>query len=339
MAEVNEYVREVRGDLSALRAILIFGKNSATYKFALCNALMQQRPVSQLKYSDLRETFLKSFIEHFRLCPSQFQGARETSLIKASHEYVAGTLSWDRYCEVAERTIYNNVFDAFQNIGNGSLDKKSLLFEHDRGNRKIILTDELNAVLSDPATAAAVLEESQSRWRVVEEAWRVGLSPNLLYDVNNRLFFREMGNQRVSLRSAVTTLMPYQKGMCFYCGEKLELKAVNGDSRFPDVDHFLPHVALVRELPEINPDGVWNLVISCLQCNRGSKGKFDQIPADNFFEKLTRRNVFMAEEHSHSLKYSVLKSLGVSRKEQIKEAMQRVYRKFQVFGRWSPHLG
>ena len=37
--------------------------------------------------------------------------------------------------------IYNNVFDAFHNVGGGSIKKEHLLFEHLPHEKKLVLTD------------------------------------------------------------------------------------------------------------------------------------------------------------------------------------------------------
>ena len=40
----------------------------------------------------------------------------------------------------------------------------------------------------------------------------------------------------------------------------------------------------------LNINQVWNLVLSCKECNRGSLGKFDKIPEVSFVEDLNKRN-------------------------------------------------
>ena len=64
-----------------------------------------------------------------------------------------------------------------------------------------------------------------------------------------------------------------------------------------DVDHFLPH--LLKSLSEEiqNLDGVWNLVLACKDCNRGSGGKFGFVPEMKYLRRLNTRNEFLISSH------------------------------------------
>ena len=146
--------------LTATRAIIVFGKNSATYKFALLKTLMDLPAVSELKYEDIGTPFLTHLLDHHRTCPHQFNRS-STQLSNAMDEHIAGNRSWDELFSIAERNIYNNVFDALQNIGGGTITESDLLFRHRKGDRKIILTDVLNAIQEDHLTSV----RSRRRWR------------------------------------------------------------------------------------------------------------------------------------------------------------------------------
>ena len=97
--------------LTATRAIIVFGKNSATYKFALLKTLMDQPATAELKYEDIGVPFLTHLLEHHRTCPHQFNRS-STQLAKAMDDHIAGDMGWDNLFAIAERNIYNNVFDA-----------------------------------------------------------------------------------------------------------------------------------------------------------------------------------------------------------------------------------
>ena len=63
-----------------------------------------------------------------------------------------------------------------------------------------------------------------------------------------------------------------------------------------DVDHFFPWK--LKEYGIANPvDGVWNLVISCKDCNRGRGGKSAKVPSINLLARLKRRNDFLISSH------------------------------------------
>ena len=65
----------------------------------------------------------------------------------------------------------------------------------------------------------------------------------------------------------------FETRTCFYCGRKLDLTKT-------DVDHFIPWSF-------IKDDNLWNLVLSCSQCN---KNKNDRLADNLFLMKLIDRN-------------------------------------------------
>ena len=341
---LNYYEASSNDSLEATRAILLFGKNAATYKFALLKTLMEFNPKSSLDYSDIGQIFLKHLVEHHRSCPHQHQRKTPTELSKKMTAYIAGETNWDSLFSTAEDSIYNNVFDALQNIGSGSISDAHRLIEHDKSNRKIILTDNLNMIQSNDKLRQLVTEESEARWRVVEEAWRNDITPLMILDERDKSFYTRTKDHRVNLRSAVATIGPYQKGRCFYCGKLWDESADSQEHNFPEVDHFIPLSMLARKpFKGVNPNGVWNLVISCMNCNRGHKGKLDQIADASYFDRLLARNYYYTEEHKHSMRFSILESLSVEQSitkakqtVRLKEKHIELYRSFDYASKWKP---
>lgn len=339
---VRQYLNAEPGDHSAIRSVLLFGKNTATYKFALCHALLQLPGQSELKYEDILPHFIDALKDHVATHPSQETRREPGKLVKACADANAGVIDRARLMKVADQVVPLYVFDAFQNIGNGGLDSEYRLFEHISSERKIVVMDTLVSITEDPTLRQVLQDENESRWRIVEEAWRIGISPTLVtYDPETKLLVEGTGNRRVNLRSAVDTLLIYQKGRCFYCSRAINRLSLNGADDFPDVDHFLPISVLNRliahgELPNLNPNAIWNLVISCLACNRGKDGKFDRIAHDTFLEKLTNRNERCAQEHSHALKNAILWSLNVPRSDGVADAMNAIWARMPPTHRWRP---
>ena len=158
---------------------------------------------------------------------------------------------------------------------------------------------------------------------------------NIIYDKQNEIFYSNCRNQRIGLRSAVDVLSPYQKGKCFYCGRQLDKEGGSQSPSFPDVDHVFPLEMLVK-LNIINPNGIWNLVIACMKCNRGADGKFMTPPCIEYFEKLLKRNVLFVEEHNHSLRNSILLSLNARNKAAVTERMKAIFKHFDFIKGWKP---
>jgi hypothetical protein len=334
--EIQSFLDSEASALNTFRTLVLFGKNTATYKFAFCHALLKHNPKSELYYHDLRDDFVRELVNHHQSNPNQFVRG-DTQLTHAMNQYLASNQSqihFDQLLEIADKSIYNNVFDAFQNVGGGTIDDQYKLFEHDKKNKKLILTDSVNDILNNENLKTIVERENQSRWSIVEEAWRAGLSPNhLVYEEKDKTFFSVSGVVRVPLRSAIDVLIPYQKGMCFYCNRSLNRFAGAQADDFPDVDHFLPFSMLGEG---DNPNGVWNLVVACKCCNRGASGKFASPPDKHYFEKLKNRNVLYIEEHKHSLKNSILISLRVANKTELIARMIEIYKRFEIIKGWKP---
>ncbi len=323
---------------NTFRTILLFGNNVSTYKFALCSVLMKQMPKSEVKFQDLRDDFIKELHKHYSACPQQWT-AGNNSITKAFDEYAIDK-DWDRLVATAEKKIYNNVFDAFHNVGGASISNKYRLFEHDKKCKKLFFTDQLCEVLDSIPLKVIIESENQSRWLIVEEAWRNKLSPNLIEYSDGNFISVNKYSERVNLRSAVNILLPYQHGDCFYCRKKVNVFAEKDEHDFPDVDHLLPFAFLSRfNIYPLTPNGIWNLVIACKECNRGPNGKFDRPPKKEYFYRLLSRNILFTEEHRHTLKNAILLSLSVSNSFEVEEKMKSIFNKFMLMEcTWEPKL-
>lgn len=333
---IQEFYSSDKSVVSTIRTIVLFGRNVSTYKFALARTLLNLKPQNFIAYEDLRDEFLKSLLSHYQKNPHQYQGG-ENSLTKAFDQYKIDC-NWNDLLKIAERNIYNNVFDAFHNVGGSKIKKEHILFEHLPNEKKLILTDNINAILEKPDLIEVLLSENESRWMIVEEAWKNNLSPNILvYDQTNREFISLSSNERTNLRSAVSVLLPYQQGCCFYCNKKINISANSDETDFPDVDHFIAHSYFKRpNLNHINPDGIWNLVIACKECNRGNGGKFESLPSSNYQKKIVNRNVLFTEEHRHSLKNSILLSLDAKNHSEVELKMYAIFNNFIMIEGWKP---
>jgi 5-methylcytosine-specific restriction endonuclease McrA len=336
---IHEFYTEKNDPINTFRTILLFGKNVSTYKFALCSALLSQNTKSEIRYSDLTNSFLNELYRHYEVAPQQWTGG--ANIVTNSFDKYKEDGNWDELVKVAEANVYKYVFDAFHNIGGSSVSDNHLLFEHNKKDKKLIFTDSLNSILDNHTLKAIILKENESRWLVVEEAWKNGLSPNLLEynssDNNLYSFNIIKGSERTNLRSAVDVLLPYQKGYCFYCNKKINANASKEQHDFPDVDHFWPFSFLNKfDITPLHVNGIWNLVISCQECNRGGSGKFDSPPSIDYFHKLLNRNLLFTEEHRHSLKNSILISMGALNSGEVESRMLKIYNLFYQISGWKP---
>lgn len=339
--EIQSFLDKESSTLNTFRTLTLFGKNAATYKFALCHALMKQTgKTSEVRYEDLQEDFLLELVFHYENNPHQFAQTKN-ALTSKIDEYLGSDRSasdWNLLNKAASKNIFNDVFRAYQNVGSGTLASTHMLFEDQRTNKKITMTDRLVSILEDDKAKLIINIENQARWSIVEEAWRAGVTPNMLsFNQDDGLFYSEFDNKRIGLRSAVDTLLPYQNGCCFYCNRKVSQFVMSQDDDFADVDHFFPFSILSRlgdKTP--NANGIWNLVIACKKCNRGEGGKFDLPAANQFYQSLLTRNILFFEEHKHSLKNAISLSLNAKNKVEITSRMHSIYHMFEPLSDWSP---
>ena len=63
--------------------------------------------------------------------------------------------------------------------------------------------------------------------------------------------------------------------------------------------------------PDVNLDGVWNLVLACPDCNRGEDGKFAKVPATKYLTRLHKRNEFLISSH-HPLRETIMRQTGMT---------------------------
>ena len=91
-----------------------------------------------------------------------------------------------------------------------------------------------------------------------------------------------------------------------------------------------------RRETKINPDGLWNLVIACKKCNRGTEGKFESPPAKEFQTDLITRNVLFTQEHRHSLKNSIKYSLNAETPKDVERKMRLIFKNFHTIKGWKP---
>lgn len=61
---------------------------------------------------------------------------------------------------------------------------------------------------------------------------------------------------------------------------------------------------------DLDLNGVWHLVLSCQDCNRGEvNGKFARLPEDHLLQRLYERNEYLIESN-HLLKETIILKTG-----------------------------
>ena len=292
------------------RSIVLFGRNVASYKFALAKSLLefQERGNDLIRLDELAVPFSRNVCEH--LVHSSKQATSSSSkFLNSCREFNSGVMAQNELDRITVKLGFNNVIDAFHVVNSGTIPELFFIDER-KENKGIRLTENLFNLLDDKQ-ANSLMPEVEARWRLVETAWDLNISRNLIevsYDPDRQFLTTLSGSQRVDVTSCRDALNGYQKGLCFYCFRTISI--TSGEADLADVDHFFPHI--LKESGVANPvDGVWNLVLACSDCNRGEGGKFARLPSLDLLTRLSRRNDYLISSH-HPLRETLMRQAGSS---------------------------
>jgi hypothetical protein len=308
------------------RGVVLYGRNTASYKFALASALLEMRPQAGqlIKLDELAPAFALSIAKHLATSPKQ--------ITTAKGKFIDACLSYNQdqnLDALVDATVahgFVNVIDAFHVVSAAPVAHQFFVDER-KANKGIRVTDEFSRLISGHQ-AGNLDQEVDSRWRLVETAWNLGISANLLTIHHDHgageMFTMDHALRRKTVTSSRGALNGYQKGRCFYCHADLTL---SGDAMNTDVDHFFPHKLKQLGLG-VNFDGVWNLVLSCSTCNRGTKGKFDRIPSGRLLQRLHNRNEYLIGSH-HPLRETLMQQTGLNTADRS-AYISGIYQKVQL---------
>ena len=303
------------------RSIILFGRNVASYKFALAKALLDLADAqkTRLTLADLAPAFSQNVCQHLQISDKQAT-SRSSRFLDSCRKFNKHELSEDQLIQETVRIGFNNVIDAFHIVNQGEVGFR--FFTDDRKNGGgITLTDDLLQLRTE-FQGSSLGQEVEARWNLVEAAWSLNIGRNLINveaDADAGMLFVN-SQRRIDITSSRDALNGYQKGRCFYCFDEISVSSKS--DRLADVDHFFPWV-LMREGISMNLDGVWNLVLACRQCNRGTAGKFAQVPALSLVERLNRRNNYLIDSH-HPLRETLIRQTGASAADR-KQFLQRKF--------------
>ena len=311
MDQIVQFQEEAPSLETYWRSIILFGRNVASYKFALSESLLDlaKEDKTIVSLDDLAIPYAQHLCEHLKTAPKQATSST-SRFLEACKQFNEGMISEDELRATTVSLGFNNVIDAFHNVNGGEIPIRFYEKDYYQKKKKIILTDEVFKMLERP-NGEDLYSESESRWNLVETAWELQISRNLLnvhYDDRTKLFFVDESFKRKDVTSARDALNGYQKGKCFYCYTDITVR--DGADNSCDVDHFYPHI-LQPQIPQINLDGIWNLVLACPECNRGANGKFARRPSLKYLERLHKRNEFLINSH-HPLRDTIMRQTGTT---------------------------
>jgi hypothetical protein len=323
---------------SQWRALILFGKNSATYKFAFAKSLLGliDEQKNKISLAELAIPFADSIVNHLKKNDKQGSSA-SSKFLSGCRDYISESITKDQLYSITEKFGFMNVVDAFQNVNGGTIPNKFYEKDYKQGNKDIIVTDNLLKI-KELFQYRNLAQEVEARWNLVETAWNLQINPNLLevkHDNEKSQFFIESRfMKRIDVTSVRDSLNGYQKGKCFYSFQDISIN--KNDTYTCDVDHFLPHVNKLEHSKQgANINGVWNLVLSDSSIN---SDKWAKIPEKRFLERLFNRNEFYIES-KHPLAETIINQTG-----QTKDARRKFLEKNYNLAlslsiqRWKPSI-
>ena len=306
METVAEFVTTAPTDRDYLRGIVLFGRNVASYKFALARSVLELAEEGQevVPLGELAVPFSRHLCSHLQRSPKQGT-SRSSRFLEMCTRFNAGEIDDSQLIDATVRLGFNNVIDAFHNLNGGEL---PICFFHDDRKTAVPSIRLTEAAFGLASTGISdLVQEVEARWSLVETAWDLGFARSIIeYDTATGLL--RPSARRRPITSARPALNGYQKGSCFYCYRPITIRS--GAPDLADVDHVFPHVLKAHGLQ--NADGAWNLVLACKDCNRGPSGKFDSTPHRDYVERLNRRNEYLIASH-HPLRETLMSQTGASR--------------------------
>ena len=303
------------------RAINLFGRNVASYKFALAKSILDfaEKQVTTVSLEELSEPFSFHLCEHLKVAPKQITSSGKNEFLEACRNFNAQKLSKTQLLDTTRKLGFKYVLDAFHVVNGKELNKRFFL-NHNKKSKQIILTDTILELCSREA-GSVLMQETEARWRLVETSWSLGISNNLIKADENLNFLYSYDTRRKDVTSCRDALNGYQKGRCFYCFKKISI--IKNSENLCEVDHFLPHDLKKKNILS-SVDGIWNLVLACKDCNRGQEsGKFNKVPTVNLLERLNRRNEYYISSHD-PLRETIIAQTGKSEKLRV-SFLQRNY--------------
>ena len=319
------------------RSIVLFGRNVASYKFALGKSLLEfaKKNTEVITLDQLADPFSRYLCEHLKNADKQAT-SQSSRFLDSCRKFNAGETTPDELIGITSKLGFVNVIDAFHVVNEEKIGVQFFTDERRGSEKGIRLTQDFFR-LAEGFQYQNLPSEIEARWRLVETAWELNLPQHVIavaYEAEQELLVvNTQSHARRPITGCREALNGYQKGRCFYCFSAI---TVNANSEIlADVDHFLPHT-LKQHGFGLAIDGVWNLVLACQTCNRGQAGKFSKLPDLVLLNRLHTRNNFLIESH-HPLRETLIIQTGaseLSRRGYLQESYNRA--KELLIHTWTP---
>jgi CRISPR/Cas system Type II protein with McrA/HNH and RuvC-like nuclease domain len=310
-----EYLHKDNSTETKWRALILFGSNTATYKFAFAKSLLElvDKETTRISLEDLAKPFALNIAKHLKESDKQIKG-NVSAFLDEVKRFNSGEVNLDSLVKTTQKNGFKYVVDAFQHLHGGQISSPFYYKDFSVNNKGLIITDELLKLRESQQVFNLPLEV-EARWKLVETAWNLNINPNVLeviHDNEKHTFYIEENDfhRRIEITSSRDSLNGYQKGKCFYSFQDIDLCGNN----VCHVDHFFPHsMKGLYYSNGVNINGVWNLVLADPDINTN---KTNFIPEKRFLERLFNRNEFYIQS-KHPLAETIINQTGQTQKQRI----------------------
>ncbi|MBT4523307.1 MAG: HNH endonuclease [Phycisphaerae bacterium] len=317
------------------RSVILLGKNSASYKFALAKTLIGyiHRQGDLITLDELASPFSRHICEHLKLEDKQANSDRATYglTINSCRKFNRNEISESEMLDVVSKNGFKDVLDCFH-VVSGDIIPKEFFIDERSVNKGIRLTENMFE-LGNSIQIGNLESEIESRWRLVETAWSLKMPGRCIISCdieNDSLFTFADTSHRRSITRCRNALIGYADGRCFYCDKEMTLDS-EGKNR-PEADHFFPHKLKYLDSgfgDEL--DQIWNLVLSCNDCN-GASNKSDKLPNKDWLTCLFERNNSFADS-AHPLSDTIKRQTGKSVKQR-RDFFNEIYNRARLLPEW-----
>lgn len=207
-----EFLERQRTPENYWRAVILFGQNVASYKFALAKSLIElsANGNESVKLNDLAEPFSRHIVEHLSKAPKQATSS-SSRFLDSCRKFTSGEIGKDELIGQTAKLGFNNVIDAFHVVNHDEIPIRFFTDERKNGGG-IRLTDKLFG-LRERLQFGNLPSEVEARWRLVETAWQLRVARTALaVDVENESLVVSRNGRRANLTSCRDALNGYQKG-------------------------------------------------------------------------------------------------------------------------------
>jgi HNH endonuclease len=295
-------------------------KNTTTYKFGFIKALIENlynvNENLEINYDRLFESFTRIYwnlVVHHQLRQHNYSlnnSEIEKILLNFQHKYEIPTdLRFDRLPDDLQHSIVRNVKKKVKRYVIGAIygDTEGVIYTFDINKEYLKLNYTIYEFMKKYQRVLTYLTNYHLAL-FLEKYNKVENTIHMLMKVENI-------SKRSSLDKFYHILISFWENKCFYCGKTLGKRAA------VHVDHFIPWSF-------VQADHLWNLVLTCRNCNLSKR---DRIAKPIFLNSLIDRNEKLASLNEEVIK----KELEVYKPEKL----QDLYHYSVINGfenQWSP---